>query len=86
MKERTVKRWLDRWRKEGTVQTKERKGRKRITTKEEDAAIIAMASKHPLTSAKHVAPALGLKCSVDTVRERLHQAGFHSWKLGKKQG
>ncbi|XP_008215233.1 uncharacterized protein LOC100677825 [Nasonia vitripennis] len=84
--ERTVKRWLDRWHKEGNVQTKERKGRKRITTKEQDDAIIAMATQQPLTAAKHVAPALGLKCSVDTIRERLHKAGIHSWKLGKKQG
>ncbi|XP_033218640.1 uncharacterized protein LOC117174076 isoform X3 [Belonocnema kinseyi] len=84
--ERTVKRWLERWHKEGNVQTKERKGRRRITTKEEDEAIIAMATQHPLTAAKYVAPALGLKCSVDTIRERLHKAGIHSWKLGKKQG
>ncbi|XP_015118735.1 uncharacterized protein LOC107042256 [Diachasma alloeum] len=84
--ERTVKRWLERWRKEGNVQTKERKGRKRITTKEQDDAIIAMATQSPLTAAKHVAPALGLNCSVDTIRERLHKAGIHSWKLGKKQG
>ncbi|XP_011499115.1 PREDICTED: uncharacterized protein LOC105363192 [Ceratosolen solmsi marchali] len=84
--ERTVKRWLDRWHKEGNVQTKERKGRRRITTKEQDDAIIAMATQHPLTAAKYVAPALGLKCSVDTIRERLHKAGIHSWKLGKKQG
>lgn len=68
------------------MQTKERKGRRRITTKEQDEAIIAMATQHPLTAAKHVAPALGLKCSVDTIRERLHKAGIHSWKLGKKQG
>ncbi|XP_058792726.1 uncharacterized protein LOC131665110 [Phymastichus coffea] len=84
--ERTVKRWLDRWHKEGNVQTKERKGRRRITTKEEDDAIVALATQQPLTAAKHVAPALGLKCSVDTIRERLHKAGIHSWKLGKKQG
>ncbi|XP_046736220.1 AF4/FMR2 family member lilli-like [Diprion similis] len=84
--ERTVKRWLERWHKEGNVQTKERKGRRRITTKEQDEAIIAMATQHPLTAAKYVAPALGLRCSVDTIRERLHKAGIHSWKLGKKQG
>ncbi|CAK9832095.1 hypothetical protein ANTRET_LOCUS8979 [Anthophora retusa] len=84
--ERTVKRWLERWQKEGNVQTKERKGRRRITTKEQDEAIVAMATQQPLTAAKHVAPALGLKCSVDTIRERLHKAGIHSWKLGKKQG
>uniref|UniRef100_A0A0C9RZK1 SYTL2_0 protein n=1 Tax=Fopius arisanus TaxID=64838 RepID=A0A0C9RZK1_9HYME len=84
--ERTVKRWLERWKKEGNVQTKERKGRRRITTKEQDDAIIAMATQNPLTAAKHVAPALGLNCSVDTIRERLHKAGIHSWKLGKKQG
>lgn len=68
------------------MQTKERKGRRRITTKEQDEAIVAMATQHPLTAAKYVAPALGLKCSVDTIRERLHKAGIHSWKLGKKQG
>lgn len=68
------------------MQTKERKGRRRITTKEQDEAIIAMATQHPLTAAKYVAPALGLRCSVDTIRERLHKAGIHSWKLGKKQG
>ncbi|XP_014605685.1 PREDICTED: actin cytoskeleton-regulatory complex protein PAN1-like [Polistes canadensis] len=84
--ERTVKRWLERWHKEGNVQTKERKGRRRITTKEQDEAIVAMATQNPLTAAKYVAPALGLKCSVDTIRERLHKAGIHSWKLGKKQG
>ncbi|XP_044020702.1 WD repeat-containing protein 48 homolog isoform X2 [Aphidius gifuensis] len=84
--ERTVKRWLERWKKEGNVQTKERKGRKRITTKEQDDAIIQMATDNPLTAAKLVAPALGLSCSVDTIRERLHKAGIHSWKLGKKQG
>ncbi|XP_034947371.1 uncharacterized protein DDB_G0284459-like [Chelonus insularis] len=84
--ERTVKRWLERWNKEGNVLTKERKGRRRITTKEQDEAIVAMATQHPLTAAKHVAPALGLNCSVDTIRERLHKAGIHSWKLGKKHG
>lgn len=77
---------MERWHKEGNVQTKERKGRRRITTKEQDEAIVAMATQHPLTAAKYVAPALGLKCSVDTIRERLHKAGIHSWKLGKKQG
>lgn len=84
LQERTVKRWLDRWRNEGNVRTKERKGRRRITTKEQDDAIIEMAKQYPLTAAKNVAPALGLKCSVDTIRERLHKAGIHSWKLGKK--
>jgi len=37
------------------VQTKERKGRRRITTKEQDEAIVAMATQHPLTAAKYVA-------------------------------
>lgn len=82
--QRTVKRWLNRFDKEGTVETRERCGRKRATTSEQDEAIIRLASQTPITAAKAVLPALGLTCSVDTVRERLHKAGIHNWSPSRK--
>lgn len=82
--QRTVKRWLNRFDKEGTVETRERCGRKRATTVEQDEAIVRLASQTPITAAKAVLPALGLTCSVDTVRERLHKAGIHNWSPSRK--
>lgn len=79
-----MKRWLNRFDKEGTVETRDRCGRKRITSKDEDEAIVRLASQVPLKAAKAVLPALGLNCSVDTVRDRLHKAGFYNWNPSKK--
>jgi len=79
-----VKRWLNRFDKEGTVETRERCGRKRATTVEQDEAIVRLATQTPITAAKAVLPALGLTCSVDTVRERLHKAGIHNWSPSRK--
>lgn len=84
MQQRTVKRWLNRFDKEGTVETRERCGRKRATTTEQDEAIVRLATQTPITAAKAVLPALGLTCSVDTVRERLHKAGIHNWSPSRK--
>ena len=82
--QRTVKRWLNRFDKEGTVETRERCGRKRATTAEQDEAIVRLATQTPITAAKAVLPALGLTCSVDTIRERLHKAGIHNWSPSRK--
>ena len=84
VQQRTVKRWLNRFDKEGTVETRDRCGRKRATTKEQDDAIVLLATQTSLTAAKAVLPALGLNCSVDTVRERLHKAGIHNWSPSRK--
>lgn len=84
LQQRTVKRWLNRFDKEGTVETRERCGRKRATTSEQDEAIVRLATQTPITAAKAVLPALGLTCSVDTVRERLHKAGIHNWSPSRK--
>lgn len=83
--QRTVKRWLNRFLKEGNVDTKERCGRKRATTQEQDEAIVRLATQTSVTAAKAVIPALGLNCSVDTIRQRLHTAGIHNWTPSKKQ-
>ena len=66
------------------METRERCGRKRATTSEQDEAIIRLATQTPITAAKAVLPALGLSCSVDTVRERLHKAGIHNWSPSRK--
>ena len=66
------------------METRERCGRKRATTVEQDEAIIRLATQTPITAAKAVLPALGLTCSVDTVRERLHKAGIHNWSPSRK--
>lgn len=66
------------------METRERCGRKRATTVEQDEAIIRLATQTPITAAKTVLPALGLTCSVDTVRERLHKAGIHNWSPSRK--
>lgn len=66
------------------METRERCGRKRATTVEQDEAIVRLATQTPITAAKAVLPALGLNCSVDTVRERLHKAGIHNWSPSRK--
>lgn len=44
-----------------------------------------LATQAPLKAAKSILPALGLNCSVDTVRDRLHKAGIYNWNPPKKQ-
>lgn len=66
------------------METRERCGRKRATTAEQDEAIVRLATQTPITAAKAVLPALGLTCSVDTIRERLHKAGIHNWSPSRK--
>lgn len=66
------------------METRERCGRKRATTVEQDEAIVRLATQTPITAARAVLPALGLTCSVDTVRERLHKAGIHNWSPSRK--
>lgn len=66
------------------METRDRCGRKRATTQEQDEAIIRLATQTSITAAKAVLPALGLNCSVDTIRERLHRAGIHNWSPSKK--
>lgn len=70
----TVYRWIRRWKSEGVVDSRPRSGRPRVTSREEDFAIINIArTLYPMTS-HDIIHFLRLKCSPKTVRRRIHES------------
>lgn len=72
----TVYKWINRWQEEGSVRTKPRSGRPKVTTPEQDHAIVERARERPLTPVVNYTHELHLACSVPTVRRRLHAANM----------
>lgn len=70
----TVYKWISRWQEEGSVSTKPRSGRPKVTTPEQDEAIVERVRERPLTPVVKHTNDLGLACSYSTVRRRLHAA------------
>lgn len=68
---RTVQRWTRRWQEEGSLATKARSGRPRVTTPEQDARMVTLCQNHPKMSAVHITRNLQLPCTPQTTRRRL---------------
>lgn len=76
---KTIRRWIRRWEEEGSVETRPRSGRPRVTSARMDAMIVAAATAHPKrTSVEHTRD-LGLNCHHMTTRRRLHEAGINCY-------
>lgn len=79
----------------GTVADQPGRGRKRITTSRDDAQIVRIIKKNPMTTVRNVRESLKLSISDRTVRRRLREADFQSRfarkrpfinKINKKSG
>lgn len=70
----TVYRWIRRWKCEGVVESKPRSGRPRVTSPEEDAAILGVAAMLYPMSSQDIIHFLKLKCSSKTVRRRINES------------
>ena len=72
----TVHKWIKRWQEEGSVQTRPRSGRPKVTTPQQDQAIVEASQRSPFISALKITRDLGLICSPLTTRRRLHASGI----------
>lgn len=69
----TVYRWIRRWRHGGVVENKPRCGRPRVTSKEEDIAILRTACARSQLSSINIKSHLNLRCSPKTVLRRIRE-------------
>ena len=75
---RTVYRWIKLHRERNSIENRPRSGAPRRTTREQDELIIATVQQQPLTNAVAIKQKLELQqIGVQTVRNRLHEAGIH---------
>ncbi|KAG7158004.1 putative Homeodomain-like domain-containing protein 18, partial [Homarus americanus] len=72
----TVKRWIRRYAETGILTDLERRPRPRLTTRDEDAAIIVAIQNNPFSNAVAIREALHLDVCAQTVMSRLHVAGI----------
>ena len=73
---RTVQRWISRWREEGTLANRPRRGRPHVTTRQQDEQIIAAAINDPLKTSVSITQELHLPCTPQTTRQRLKNHGI----------
>ncbi|XP_066969196.1 uncharacterized protein [Macrobrachium rosenbergii] len=80
----TVYRWIERENDCGNVNQRERPGRWRHTSKEQDGLIVDFARRHPLSNTTVTKREVGLQVSSQTIRRILHEADIHHFKPAKK--
>lgn len=81
----TVYKWLKRLKDEKSLESDKRSGRGRITSEEEDSRIVEMAEKNPFIASTTIQQNIGVNLSKDTIRNRLHEAGFKSRTPAEKE-
>ncbi|KAK3884201.1 hypothetical protein Pcinc_011477 [Petrolisthes cinctipes] len=80
----TVYSWLRRWEEDGELRDGPRSGVKRKTTPQDDQRIREYAETHPFGNAVDAQQNLNLDLSVQTVRNRLKEMGYHHRTPSKK--
>lgn len=69
----TVYWWIKRWKIDGSILTKPRSGRPRVTTKEQEAKIAALVRDKPNTTSEMITQELNLSCCPATTRKRVRE-------------
>lgn len=69
----TVYWWIKRWKSDGSLLTKPRSGRPRVTTKEQEAKIAALVRENPNSTSEMITQELSLSCCPATTRKRLRE-------------
>lgn len=80
-----VRRWVQRWEEGEPIRAKNRSGRPRCTSDEENRQIVETARNHPITSAVCITQELRLTCSGDTTRRRLKEADLRCYTPAQKE-
>ena len=76
--EKTVKRWLKRWKQSKDLTDAPRSGRSRVTTPKQDQQVVALAEQQTFVTCQDITNQLnkkGVEISQRTVRRRLNEAG-----------
>lgn len=81
---KTVQRWITRWEQEGSLATRPRSGRPRVTTPDEDARLMAAVDNTPMKTMVDLTRELNLPCHPQTTRNRLHKSGIHCYVPARK--
>ncbi|KAK3892484.1 hypothetical protein Pcinc_003716 [Petrolisthes cinctipes] len=81
---RTVNRWINRWREEGSVKTKPRSGRPKVTSRDDVARILDTIHERPKTNTVQVARDLQLQCHPRTIRRRLKENKINCYVPAKE--
>lgn len=80
----TVTRWVRRFTDSGNTKDQPRCGRTRCTTQEQDRAIINAYDADPFTPTTSVLSTYDLRCTTQTMRNRLHGSGLHGRSPARK--
>ena len=73
----TVKKWIDRYKNTGDVKDKDRRGKGKITSPEEDKLILSLFSNNEymsLTRSKYILSRNGIEVSKDTISRKLKES------------
>ncbi|XP_063595982.1 uncharacterized protein LOC134772788 isoform X3 [Penaeus indicus] len=81
----TVNKWIKRHQETGLLTSLHRRPRPRVTSREEDEAIIRAVEENPYTNATRLRKTLQLNVSPETVRRRLHESGVYQLIPARKE-
>ena len=82
---KTVRKCLRYWDEEGTLDTRARTRRPRVTTPQVDERILQAVEQNPGVSAVELTQQLHLQCSPETVRLRLNENGIRCYIPARKE-
>lgn len=82
--QRTVRRWVNRWENENTVDTRHRSGRTPEISHEHQAKLIAYMLKNPTSTIRQTKLALGFTCSTRTIDDYLKRNKLRTFIAPKK--
>ncbi|XP_042217556.1 uncharacterized protein LOC121863129, partial [Homarus americanus] len=82
---KTVQRWITRWQEEGSLTTRPRSCRPRVTTQDENARLLAAVDNTLNKIVIDFTRELMLPCHPQTSRNRLHKSGINCYVPAKKQ-
>ncbi|KAK3870731.1 hypothetical protein Pcinc_002785 [Petrolisthes cinctipes] len=80
----TVMRWVERYKLEGNLEARPRTGRPRCTTTQDDQNIKSSIKNDPSSTSLNIKEDHNLRCTTQTVRNRLHSFNLHARKPAKK--
>ena len=84
---RTVQKWINRWQEEGEEGLKDKRKNNhgvRLTTAEEDAALVRQVDENPFLPVRHSVNQLDLQIFNTTAQRRLHKANVHCYHPARK--
>ena len=81
---KTVGHWIREWQERRSLNDKERSGRPRCTTDDDDQSMQDLAEEKKFTTPRRIKNELSFECSIDTVRRRLNEVSLYG-RVSRKE-